>query len=995
MDPAISLALIKFGSPLVIGAFKKTYSKLFNKSIESVLISGTDFASIIENKISFEEFPEIEVKPLSSFLKSDDVELIVLQIFDHNFVPKSIEEIKKDFCSSFSRYFEVEIEKCDSFASDLFDVLIEGCELTLNRAVSEGIVSAHDAKTQFRFNLLEDKIDRIEKKADVMIEAVDTISKSKICKFLNWSDYFSKNEADLISASSFEIPAFKDYLNMFGDFILSQISNVLVIHSPGGYGKSHILREIAATVNKIDSDREVLIVTPGFPQINDAITNEIIENKKYLLIFDDADRYLDEIKPLLSYTSFINKNIKVVLSARTSGLQGINEIINQLPCKNSREELVIKKWSNKDLIQLLRLVAENEQVDNEEIIINTFLNPYLIVWIGKQIKNDPVLNYEILKDHFVIEINYEAEQCLKDALETSIIKDFVLNLSLIVPFSQKDEKILQILSVLCSQSVEKTNKALDVLTKVGILRVVGNSIRFNPDMKGDLYLAHSLKEIAEVCILTTLIDKWIFAATEKVFINISAASKYENTSILKEYCSRLLNDWIKNADNESGYYRKEKLSLLEKIVHIVPDEALDLMYTYLDTPLPQIPKEDIPWLNDLHPTTDDYGPIIIRLLSNRYSRENILELISEINDNVEYGTYDNYKPNQLISISISPAENNLVLINSTLDILQNWVVNSDKSIIENISTALSELLSGVHHISNYAFGKASWGTLTLKANPELIHTRSKALTIVKMMINQHNVNLRLSAIEIISNIGRTHSKPENELPLANEISKERKEMIHELGNHISRDEDFRVLNKIENLFLKWWIQGKNGADGVSDLLKNIHQTTEYIVFKYFHSIDYVVEDFSLLESEAPKEQRWKWFIDNYMHKSLEFKSEDFKHLAISLNNKYSTDRQMIKYLDELHQIVEVNSVGSLIIDCWVSTNPDIFLSIRNDKSLWELVSSEFQNIIDFVIANKNEEFIQELYDEIFSNLPDVDIEKINTFLRVIGSNIADKDFLDS
>ena len=119
------------------------------------------------------------------------------------------------------------------------------------------------------------------------------------------------------------------------------------------------------------------------------------------------------------------------------------------------------------------------------------------------------------------------------------------------------------------------------------------------------------------------------------------------------------------------------------------------------------------------------------------------------------------------------------------------------------------------------------------------------------MIKHHNLNLRLSAIETIGNIGRTHSIPENELPLANEIADERKQIIYELSSHISIDEGFRVLNKIENLFLEWWAHGKSGTDEVKDLLKKIPQTTEYRVFKYFDSINFVIEDFSLLEREAP------------------------------------------------------------------------------------------------------------------------------------------------
>ncbi|WP_054864333.1 hypothetical protein [Methanosarcina barkeri] len=54
--------------------------------------------------------------------------------------------------------------------------------------------------------------------------------------------------------------------------------------------------------------------------------------------------------------------------------------------------------------------------------------------------------------------------------------------------------------------------------------------------------------------------------------------------------------------------------------------------------------------------------------------------------------------------------------------------------------------------------------------------------------------------------------------------------------------------------------------------------------------------------------------------------------------------------------------------------------------MWELVPGKFQNIIDFAISCGNEKFIQELYDELFSNLPNVDIGKIDTFLRIIGTN---------
>ncbi len=88
-------------------------------------------------------------------------------------------------------------------------------------------------------------------------------------------------------------------------------------------------------------------------------------------------------------------------------------------------------------------------------------------------------------------------------------------------------------------------------------------------MKGDLYLAYNLKEIANESTLKELIEKWIFVTTDKVFINLSAASKFDNPPILKKYCSGLLNDWVKNADNDFGYTRIKKLKLLQKKLFIL------------------------------------------------------------------------------------------------------------------------------------------------------------------------------------------------------------------------------------------------------------------------------------------------------------------------------------------------------------------------------------------------------------------------------------------
>ena len=1001
MEPIMSKALMKFLPTLIIGTYNEIQKNLFDKNIENLVVDKTDFESIIKEKILFEEFPEIETRLLIPFLKSDDVKLIVRHIYFQNFTDKNLEEIKEDFCSLFSHHFGVISENSNQFASNLFEVFIEGCQITLKKAISEGNLAAHDANTQFSLQQFKDGVKIIANNVDSIKVDVSTLleqthPKEKIEKFLNWTEYFYNNEKYLLPTSSFKISKFDTYLDISRDFIVSQSSNILLIHSSGSYGKSHLLREIAYNINQIDHDIEVLMVTPGFPEITDAIQNEIIKGKKYLLIFDDADRSLNEITPLLSHIVYKNKNIKVILAARTVGLQNIRAIISQLRCEEFYEELKIEKWSNNDLIQLLRFVADKDQVDDEEIIVNTYPLPHLIVFIGEQIKNKSTIDFNKIKIKFVNEIKHETEHCLKDILPSAEIKDVILNISLIVPFSKIDKTILSILSDLLGVSDEKVVSVLDCLEKAEILRVVGNSLRFNADIKGDLYLAYNLKDVKDYSIFEKLIERWMPEIPEKILMNLKGASKYEEIDILKKYMSNIVNLSIENAEKTSGYHRKESLKLLEIITEIVPENCLNLLYTYLDVPLPESSELLEPWLNDISPTTDDYGPIIIKLLKIDYPREDILNLIYEIDTKKIEGTYDNYKADRLYSFSVSPIENNLDIINETLDIFQSWVDSSDKSINGSISAALSEILSGTHQYSKDGFGKTTWGTKYLIDSSELVITRNKAIDLLKKMIEHQSLNVRLSAIQIAGNVGRTFgSVSENKLALSSKIADERKYIIQELKHLISPSEDFRLLSMIENLFLKWWAQEKNGTDEVKDVLRDFPQNPDYIVFKYFSSMKFVIEDFASIEGQAPEDGRWKWFIDNFMHKSFQLKSIDFRILVTSLNEKYNTEEQIIEYFNNLNQIVEFGHVGTLILDCWIRTNLDIFSSIRKNTSQWDQIPDTIKNIIDFTIADLNKDFIKELAHEVLSPLPNTELAKVDNFLRLLGLHSVEETLINS
>lgn len=150
--------LSKILPTLIVGV----YNNIFDKSIEKLVMDKADFESITKDRILLEELPAINTRLIRQFLKSDDVELIVKQIYVDD-ADKTREEIKEDFCLLFSRYFDVNTEQSYEFASNLFDVLVEGCQIILDKFISKGNLAAHDAKSQNRFRQLNDGVGRIDR----------------------------------------------------------------------------------------------------------------------------------------------------------------------------------------------------------------------------------------------------------------------------------------------------------------------------------------------------------------------------------------------------------------------------------------------------------------------------------------------------------------------------------------------------------------------------------------------------------------------------------------------------------------------------------------------------------------------------------------------------------------------------------------------------------------------------------------------------------------
>lgn len=802
-------------------------------------------------------------------------------------------------------------------------------------------------------------------------------------KFVNHENYFKNHERHLSEISAARIIRFKEYLDQIQAFFQSG-ENILLLCGKGGNGKSHILREL----NSINQDQYKLVfVQPNIRNFFDASQDELSPGKKYVFVFDDAERYLEEIPALTYLIKSRLSDFKLVLTFRPSGRNSIEKIIYDNRLEDVSIKLNILDWNITELIQLLNEMKVNLDDDKKTLIAQKYPNPYLIIWIGKQIKGEATISIEKIREKFIGDIKREVEDELKGTFSKPF--EFLIDLAIIVPFNINDEKLRETLSKRYSVSIDNIKSVFNLLIEVGILRRLGETIRFDPDMRGDLLLYYYLENNDELS--NELLNYWLPVFPEKVFINIQSLSRYFTSSTIKDFCSMIINSWIDEAENSDGWERISNLKLLSYIAYLIPEQSINLLNVYLSSPTSSTKKNHI---YNYEPSTDDYGSVLISLMWLIDWREHLLDIIL-ILTNKKIGIYDNYKPNRLIQELISPLHHKPENIIKTLEKIELWLHKPSSSQIELVEHALTETLASAHEVVESYGNMIKILELPLKLTSEIVLMRKKALELLIMLINSNESELILIALRISKQIGDSKMRrfPNDKIPLKEEIILERKSVVQVIGQLLNQNLPLKVLQEIEDLFLHWFAAETLGTEGVVDVLISFPRTTEYLVFKSFIDPHFLITDFQEIVNNAPKENKWDWMFENYYNKNFRNNTQLNSKLAKELEHKYSSPESTLSYLKELDNILTPLTPWNhpLIITEWIKINKDKFLTLKSDNEQWTIMPNRFKNEIDIELSKQNDKYIESLAEDIFSDK--IDLDRIRTFLSVLQTKNVNPDKL--
>ena len=183
------------------------------------------------------------------------------------------------------------------------------------------------------------------------------------------------------------------------------------------------------------------------------------------------------------------------------------------------------------------------------------------------------------------------------------------------------------------------------------------------------------------------------------------------------------------------------------------------------------------------------------------------------------------------------------------------------------------------------------GSRSLKVTEVVLKMRKIAIEITKTMLLDSRSAVRLAAIEIVENIGRSRLGPDRtDIPLKDRIVEERQEMLGfvEKNNLISKETDRHILSAYEDLLFGWWAQQDVPDEKSLPLLNQFTYDSEYRIFRYYTSRWDITEDVCNKLKDAPSKDRWPWVVDNLMQRKWHLTVEDFRKDAASLNQKYAT-----------------------------------------------------------------------------------------------------------
>lgn len=356
------------------------------------------------------------------------------------------------------------------------------------------------------------------------------------------------------------------------NFVSQTDKRVLLIHSQGGIGKTRFVLEfLIKRVKERDENIDIL-----FNQIKkhvdvDEVIYEISEDKKSLIVIDDAHLIdnLTDFSKILSDRS----HAKLILITRSTASESVKRSIGypageiELTPLEPDASIELLKGNLETPLRDEHLRYADHMCEGNPLLIGItahLINKGEVQWYGVVKKNDLIRDY--LK-------NILAELKQHNGLDRKIYEPYLALLFLLKPFSLSDDEIRSLIRDFVNIDVSQEGILLRDLEGCAVLEQHGDTLWPYPDLLGEYLVEETF--FSDIPILNF----------DDIFLDIPSSNMKSVFKTLRELDSSKSRDFLRKwtgdlsdeIESQNNFELCDSLGLLEIIVSIVPDEALEII----------------------------------------------------------------------------------------------------------------------------------------------------------------------------------------------------------------------------------------------------------------------------------------------------------------------------------------------------------------------------------------------------------------------------------
>jgi hypothetical protein len=447
------------------------------------------------------------------------------------------------------------------------------------------------------------------------------------------------------------------------------------------------------------------------------------------------------------------------------------------------------------------------------------------------------------------------------------------------PLSRDDREIdvLRQLLGLHEELNVAVSAAVAALCDTGVLRSVGRTYRFSPDLTGDVVLADRLSRADGATFQSRVVDQALAWMPDRVVTNLLHASQ---EPAVGDVIASTLDRWTAEERAEPTPSRQDRLSAACRLAYVDSARVLNLIETVLVFPVPPDRRSDAFSREELWTaamqgeaiyhalSTDDVGAPLELAGRNPGTVGRALELVPQL-FNLQDGIYDNYKPVSIVQQWHNPTVVSLETVTAGLATCHGWIGEGDFIRADlAIRCALTVLRVSWRYTRSSA-NRLHIGAMAGAATAPVLDLRRRAFAIIHEAIAHDDSAVRMNACRAVADIGdKGLADRSDSHPLEEQATAERCELYDVFSSQLATEQHLGVLHEISGTLLNSWLRQRDCCDAAEQVLREMAWLPELSAYRWATDPWKGIDDLGGLLDSAPDDGRWSWWIRSARNRHL-------------------------------------------------------------------------------------------------------------------------------